>query len=118
MARDDDNTGRNLALAAGGGALLWFFLRRGGGLGFGGKGRPTAASSTARRVGIRVDQAGISVEGRRTNVAGAVGAARATGAATVLATGAARQGTVDDLLAALRDAGVKVWMTTGGRHGA
>src|SRR5688572_27147302 len=111
MARDDDNTGRNLALAAGGGALLWFFLRRGGGLGLGGKRRPTAGSSTAQRVRIRVDQAGISVEGQRTDIVGAVGVAREAGAATVLATGAARQGTVDDLLSALRDAGVKVWTT-------
>ena len=73
MARDDDNSGRNLALAAGGGALIWFFLRRGG-FGFGGKGRPTAGSSPGRRVQIRIDQAGVSADGLRTDVAGAVDA--------------------------------------------
>jgi hypothetical protein len=38
-----------------------------------------------------------------------VDVARIAGSADVLATGAARQGTVDDLLAALRDAGVTVF---------
>ncbi len=112
MARDD-NTGRNLALVAGGGALLWFVLRRGGGFGLGGKGwgrTKAAGSSTSEPVRIRIDQIGISIGGQATDIAGAVAAAKAAGGARVVPTGAARQGTVDDLIEALRAAGVIVWM--------
>lgn len=112
MARDD-NTGRNLALVAGGGALLWFVLRRGGGFGLGGKGwgrGKGSGSSTGEPVRVRIDSAGIKVDGQPTDITGAVTAAKAVGGARVFATGAARQGTVDDLIAALRAAGVTIWM--------
>jgi len=108
MARREDNTGRNVALVAGGGALLWFFLRRGG-FGLGGGGGKGPGSSTRERVRIRIDAAGISIAGQPTDIAGAVAAGRESGGATVFATGAARQGTVDDVLAGLRAAGVPVW---------
>ena len=113
MARDNDNTGRNLAIVAGGGALLWFVLRRGGGFGFGGKGwgrGKGAGSSPGEPVRVRIDSSGISVDGKSTDLAGAVEAAKSVGGAQVFATGAARQGTVDDLVAALRAAGVTIWM--------
>ena len=109
MARDDDNTGRNLALVAGGGALLWLVLRRGGGFGLGGKGKGTG-SSNGQPVQVRIDSDGISVDGRSTDVAGVVTSAKAAGGARVFATGAARQGTVDDVIEALHAAGVAIWI--------
>ncbi|MCA9678212.1 MAG: hypothetical protein H6709_10590 [Kofleriaceae bacterium] len=123
MARDD-HSGRNLALAAGGGALLWWLLRQG--RGWAGAGRAVSPPVPAvQPVRIRVDQAGISIEGRPVSVVEAVAEARSVGAAIVMPTGAARQGTLDVLLTALRDAGLPVWTRdpaaaaiAGGRHGA
>ncbi len=117
MARKDDHTGRNVALVAGGGALLWWLLRGRGGLGLGGKGRGADASATdtiqPARARVRVDADGIAVDGQRTDIGGAV-ALVAGRPVDLLATGAARMGTVEDLTAALHAAGVEVWLIGGG----
>lgn len=117
MARNDDHTGRNVALVAGGGALLWWLLRGRGGLGLGGVGRSAGAAAThtvqPARAHVRVDADGIAVDGQRTDIGGAV-ALVAGRPVDLLATGAARMGTVEDLKAALQAAGVEVWIVGGG----
>jgi len=121
MARNDDNTGRNLALAGGGAALLWLLLRGGGGFGLGGKGGGAGSESkgTAKpvppRANVRVAADGITVDGVPTDVAGAAAIVKERGHADVLATGAARQGIVDDLLKALRATGAEIWIVGGAR---
>lgn len=107
MADKNDKTGRNVLLAASGAGLLWLLLRRGGGFGLGsGRGDGEGASTTGL-VNIRVDALGISIEGRPADLAGAVEAAKQAGRADLVITGAARTGTVNDLLAGLDAAGVK-----------
>lgn len=109
MARDNDQ-GRGLALLAGGGVLAWLLLR-GTGLGF--AARADAATPPVAPLAIRVDTDGIRVDGERTSLEEAAARTRARGAAEVTFTGAARSGTVTDLLAALRATGARLTVTGG-----
>lgn len=113
MARDDHKHRKTAAMLGCGALLVWLLLR---GEGWGtGSGRPGgAARPEARRVKIRISDTGITADGAPVTADEAVAAARRTGAAELLATGAARQGAVDELLAALRAAGVEVWQVGGG----
>lgn len=107
---DDRRTGRTLAIAGGGALLLWWLLRGdGGGLGGSGGAGALASPPAAPRAPcrVRIDDTGISVDGAPVDVAGAVTACRGR-VAELLATGAARQGTVDDVVRALGDAGVEI----------
>ncbi len=106
MARDRRKPDRSAAVI-GGGALLAWLLLRGEGWRLGRRRRDPGAAT--RRVHLRVSDVGITADGVPVTVEEAVATARAVGAAEVRATGAARQGTVDELLAALRDAGVQLW---------
>ncbi len=94
-----------------GAALAALLLLGGSGWGLSsGWGRKGGGSGgKATRVRIRIDAAGITADGVPSSIEETVDIARTVGTADVLATGAARQGTVDDLLAALRDAGVTVF---------
>lgn len=122
MARDDDNSGRNLALVGGGAALVWLLLRGGGGFGLG-RGDSGAATSGAAaattpklpRANVRVNSLGIFVDGIFTDVPHAAAIVKERGEADVLVTGAARSGTADDLMKALRATGAKLYVT-GYRH--
>ncbi len=109
--KDDRRKHAKMGAALAGGALLAWLLLHGSGFGFGGGGSATAG--TGRRVRLRIDAKGITADGESATIEEAVAVSRRSGAADVFATGAARQGTVDDLIAALRDAGVKVWLVGG-----
>jgi hypothetical protein len=98
-----------------GGALLALLLMRGSGWGLGSGGKSGKSGKVARRVRIRIDAAGITADGIPSTIDEAVETAIAAGAADVFVTGAARQGTFDDLIAALREAGVEVWIV-GAHH--
>lgn len=120
MAQGDDNTGRNLALVGGGAALVWWLLRGGGGFGLGdGRGSGAATGSTpkakASPAKVRVDGAGVSVDGQPTDIAGAAAIVKERGAAAVQVIGTARTGTTEDLLNALRATGADL-SVTGYRH--
>lgn len=105
MAKGDRKHGKTAAVVGGGALLVWLLLR---GEGFGFSRKPSRATS-ARRLRIRISDVGISVGGEPATFDEAVARGRAAGSAEVFATGAARYGTVEDLIAALRDAGVQVW---------
>lgn len=111
MSDRKDSTKKGVALA-GGALLAWMLLRgNGGGFGFGRGGSGGVGGGTAgARVKIRVSDAGIAVDGVPTTQDEAVELAVAAGAAEVRATGAARSGTVSDLIAALKAAGVHLWL--------
>jgi hypothetical protein len=114
------NTGRTVAVV-GGGALLLLLLLRGKGWGLGGRGdgadeqrttdEPIAASRPPARCAVRVDSAGIQLDGAHSDLDTTVARCRAAGTADVLVTGAAIQGVVDRLLAALRAASVSVHLS-------
>ncbi len=117
MARDDDNTGRNLALVAGGGALVWLVLRGGDGFGLGGNGKgtgegaPTSApapSVPAPPLQIRVDASGVTVDGQPTDIGRATALTKARGACEVIVTGSAAYGVASTLLVALRTTGATI----------
>jgi hypothetical protein len=119
---------------SGGRLLIWAFvlgllaaalmyLRCGEGLGFGPGGgddgdhgraeekqdlRPAVGEATGR-CRLRVDGKGITLNGKRSEIDGAVEACKqAGGGAELTATGAAKHGTVEELKAALDKAGVSV----------
>lgn len=108
-----------LAIAAIVAAIM--LVRCGGGFGFGdgkglggGKGKgpgagsagPAAGVMAAPRCKLRVDSTGISLDDKPTTITAAVAACKKTTGADILVTGGARQGTWDDLRAALDTAGV------------
>ena len=113
MAKTDEKTGRTVAAIGGGALLLWLLLRgKGWGLGAS-RGEGTGPSSpTLPRCRVRVDQYGVQLDGAPADVATVVARCRETGAADVLATGAAISGVVEALLDALRAAGVVVHLST------
>ncbi len=122
MARNDDKTGRKVALVGGGAALLWLILHGGGGFGLGSGGRKLGSSAKgdkqakATPAKVRLASDGLSVDGQPTDVAGATAIVKARGAADVLITGAAKQGAADELVAALRATGATVWIQGGYGH--
>lgn len=99
--------------------LAFLYLQCGSGWGFGpgsgkgeGKGSARPAVSTpldaaVPRCQLRVDAAGVALEGKPVEIAAAVAACDKAGAADVVVTGDARQGQWDQLKAALDGAGVK-----------
>lgn len=91
-----------LAIRCGGG----FGLGGGAGLGGdrGGAGTGSGSASAPARCQLRVDAAGVTVDGKPSTSAAAVAACR--GGADVVVTGDARQGTWDELARALAVAGV------------
>ncbi len=114
----NDSTGRTVAVV-GGGALLLLLLLRGKGWSLGGSGdgsdgqgaatdAPIAAPAPRARCAVRVDSAGIQLDGAPADLDTTVATCRAAGAADVLVTGAAIQGVVDRLLDALRASGVSL----------
>lgn len=109
---EKNTTGRTVAVVGGGALLLWLLLR-GKGWGFGdGSGRAEGAatprSKTPPRCRVRIDRDGIELDGVAAEIPAVVARCRETGAADVLATGAAISGVVDAVLDALRVAGVVI----------
>jgi hypothetical protein len=121
MARNDD-TGRTVALVGGGAALLWLLLHGGGGFGLGRGGSTIGASGKADKlakvtpVKVRLASDGVTVDGQATDIPGAAALVKARGAADVVITGAAKQGTADELVKALRATGATVWIQGGYGH--
>jgi hypothetical protein len=115
---ENGRTGRTLAIVGGGALLLWWLLRGGGGgIGSGSGSGLAAGAAVPARVNGRVDAGGISVDGQPMDVAGAAAAVAKRGQANVIITGAARVGTVDDLLTALRATGAQLYVQSpGGGH--
>ncbi|MCA9675602.1 MAG: hypothetical protein KC464_11245 [Myxococcales bacterium] len=115
MTATRDNHRRRRGALLAGGALLALLLTRGSGWGLGSGGKRGKGRASQRRVKIRIDDTGITVDDSPATLEQAVDAASEAGAADVFATGAARQGSYDDLLRTLRDAGVRVWIVGGHR---
>ena len=108
MAKREHSNAGTLALIAGGGALAWFLLHGGGfGLG-GGGGAPADAPSPAEPCRLRLDSRTLTLDGRQVTSDDAIASCRASGRAELLVTGDAIAGVADQLLAALKRAGVAV----------
>lgn len=110
MAHQPNNTGRHVALAGGGALLLWLLLR-GSGSG-GASSAPTSAPVPAPAprtpCRVRIDAAGIQIDGGRADVRATIERCRAAGSAEVKTTGDAVVGVVTSVVRGLVDAGVVV----------
>ena len=97
-------------------AAAALFLTCGRGFGLGGPGKGSGAGGSARtlvgpqRCAIRVTASGITVDGKPMPRTEAVAACKAAAGADVVVTGDARQGDRDDLLGALKAAGVPAFL--------
>ena len=110
--RKQNNTGRTIAVIGGGALLVWLLWRgRGKGKGSRGDGDGQSASATMEvwlRGGDRIELDGVS-----SDLATTVARARAAGMARVHVSGDARQGWVENVVHALRAAGVDVGLPPG-----
>ncbi len=127
--RQQRSTGGRLVIWAFVLALLvaaLMYLRCGEGLGFGPGGgddgddeskkgeatkdevRPAVGGEPARRCQLRVDADGVTIDGKKAEVAAAVASCKTAGGAELTATGDAQYGTVEELKAALERDGVPV----------
>ena len=121
MARRKSRSGRAAAVLGGAGLLAWLLLRRAGWrFGRAAGARPGPESSASRPpCQVRLDQAGIKLDGVPADLSSAVRRCRITGSAEVTATGAAVVGAIAELLTALQAVGVLVhadpalWEVTG-----
>ena len=112
MARRGSHTG-TLALVAGGGVLAWLVLRGGRGFGLGGGGGADDGSAgSLPPCRLRLDEKTLTLDGRVVSRDEAVATCRAARSAEVLVTGDAIAGVADQLLAALRAAGVSIGIVT------
>jgi hypothetical protein len=108
MAKREHSHAGTIALVAGGGALAWLLLH-GGGFGLGGGGSDeTDAPVPAGPCHLRLDSRALTLEGREVTNDDAIATCRASGHAEVLITGDAIAGVADQLVAALKRAGVAV----------
>ena len=110
MSERKSNTGRTAAIV-GGGALLVLLLWRGTGWGLGGAGGGGAAGRSSARGApcrVRIDADGVNVDGVRSDIPTTIASCQTAGSADVTATGAAIVGTIQQVVQALRDAGVDV----------
>jgi hypothetical protein len=116
VSASKDHTGRDLAIV-GGGALALLLLLRGKGWGFGGTGgdqrsgdgpAPPADAPMSPPCKVRIDGAGVQVDGVPADLATVVDRCRPPGAADVRVTGAAIVGAIADVVHALQDAGITV----------
>ena len=110
MANERASTGRGKWIVGGVGlaALLSLLTRGGDGSGFGSSGGGASRGSTGAPCRVRIDAAGIQVDGEPADVNATVERCRIVGAADVTATGAAIVGTIEKVVRALRVAGVTV----------
>ena len=69
---------------------------------------PAVGGEPARRCQLRLDPNGLTLDGKPAEVDAAVAACKKAGGAELVKTGDARHGAVDELKAALREAGVPV----------
>lgn len=116
MSEARSHTGRNVAIVGGAAVLVWLLLR-GTGWRFGGKSdaagsnatttTPPAPSPSPCRVWIR--STGIEVDGQIVDLPTLVRRCQAAGRADVRATGAAIVRTIDEVMNALRRAGIVVY---------
>ena len=105
--------GHGFGLGGGGGTGL----SPGSGKGTGGSATTAEKRSPAPRCQVRVDATGIHVDGKDVDQAGAVAACKPSGAADVLVTGDAVQGTWDALRGALDAAGVATYVLAASADG-
>ena len=107
--RKQNNTGRTIAVI-GGGALLAWLLWRGRGKGKG-KGKSSGGDGGHNSAPVIVRIRGsdpIELDGVSSDLATTVARARAAGATRVFATGDARHGWINQVIAALKAAGVAI----------
>ena len=104
----DASTALTVAAIGGGALLLWLVLRRPNGWRWGDRSAdPQPAARRAVSIVVR-DGERVDVDGASTDLATAVAAVRAAGAAHFRASGDARQGWVSKVYYALVDAGMEV----------
>ncbi len=110
MANERATKGRGKWIVGGAGlaALLYLLTRGGDGFGLSGSGAGSSHGTTAAPCRVRIDAAGIQVDGEPADVNATVERCRIVGAADVTATGAAIVGTIEKVVRALRVAGVTV----------
>jgi hypothetical protein len=114
VAKREHHTG-TLALIAGGGALAWLLLH-GGGRGLGGGGTPSEPTPPPGPCRLRLDSRALQLDGHDVATDDAIASCRASGRAEVLVTGDAIAGVADQLVAALKSAGVDVVIVNPARH--
>ena len=109
MKEARSHTGRNVGIVGGAAAVLWLFLR-GTGWHLGGKDNdaatPTGSPSPCQ---VWIRSTGIEVDGQTVDIPTLVRRCQASGRADVRATGAAIVRTIDQVMDALRRAGVVVY---------
>jgi len=103
--REREGRGKWIAGGVGLAALLYLLLRQGSGSGDATSNAPAASLPPCR---VRIDQAGLQLDGAPADLPTTVARCRAAGAADVTATGAAIVGTIAEVVRALQDAGVIV----------
>lgn len=113
MSEARRHTGRNVAIIGGAAVLVWLLYRGGGGRfgrasdGTGSGATSTTPSPSACHVWIR--STGLEVDGELVDLPTLVRRCQIAGRADVRATGAAIVRTIDDVMDALRRAGVVVY---------
>lgn len=110
MATERATDGRGKWIVGGVGLAALLYLLTRGGDGFGPSSGEAGASrgATGAPCRVRIDAAGIQVDGEPADVNATVERCRTAGAADVTATGAAIVGTIEKVVRALRVAGVTV----------
>ena len=100
---------RNVAIVSGAALVLWLLLR-GNGWRLGDGAEPAGPQTTSLKpCEVWIRSAGIEVDGERVDLPMLVSRCRAAGRADVRATGAAIERTIQEVIAALRRAGVLVY---------
>jgi len=107
------HAGRNVAIVGGAALVVWLLLRgtgwRLGGRGESGTGNPEAPAPSSRPCQVWVRSAGLEVDGERVDRSTLVSRCLAAGRADVRATGDAIEHTIQEVIEALRRAGVVVY---------
>ena len=110
MSTSQSHTGRNVAIVSGAALVAWLLLRgTGWRLGRSDANANDAATPTPKSCQVWIRSTGIEVDGQLVDLPTLVRRCQAVGRADVRATGAAIVRTFDDVMDALRRAGIAVY---------
>ena len=113
MSESRSHTGRNVAIVGGAVLVVWLLLRgtggRLGGRGESGNGNAEPQARSPRPCQVWIRSTGIEVDGERVDPSTLVSRCQATGRADVRATGDAIERAIQQVIEALRRAGVIVY---------